>query len=354
MYENYSVLFVDDDVSILNSLRRGLVDETYKCFFATDGRKALSIMEKDRIHVLVTDMRMPEMDGLTLLKAAKVKNPGMVCIILSGYTQLQQILTTINQVDIFKFLTKPWKLEGEFRSIIRQAVEYYMVFEQRDELEKALQQRNVAYQKMLRNIDEMMQNIKTNADAAKHLGDSSFEYIIKTIETERDTAVIKKQAERVRQFMKDFGLLFPYEPQETNIKTFLRDVDSFISDINNVKSYKSNVTGIKETKLMMRSELIEKIFKDTIKEIACYGRSYMSIMKYGESTRNDNEYILESTLLLKDDSETGLGRETIADMDRSLDLMNNMYNTVAGFWNGSFKCIRSGMDYAIKIILRFK
>lgn len=46
-------------------------------------------------------------------------------IVLSGYTQLQQIFATINQVDIFKFITKPWKLEEEFKVVIEQALEYY-------------------------------------------------------------------------------------------------------------------------------------------------------------------------------------------------------------------------------------
>jgi two-component system, NtrC family, response regulator HupR/HoxA len=68
---NYSVLFVDDEINILNSLDRGLMDEDYKCYFALNGKKALEILEKEQICVIVSDMRMPEMDGLTLLKLVK-------------------------------------------------------------------------------------------------------------------------------------------------------------------------------------------------------------------------------------------------------------------------------------------
>jgi DNA-binding NtrC family response regulator len=70
-----AVLFVDDEVNILNSLRRGLIDVDYKCFFASSGKEALEIMKENLISVIVTDMRMPEMDGLTLLKEVKEKYP---------------------------------------------------------------------------------------------------------------------------------------------------------------------------------------------------------------------------------------------------------------------------------------
>lgn len=154
-----SVLFVDDDISILSSLKRGLIDEDYTSFFATGAEKALAIMEDNEISVIVTDMRMPGMDGLQLLKIVKEKYPMTVKIVLSGYTQLPQILATINQVDIFKFITKPWKLEEEFKVVIRQAVEYYNLQREKEMLKEALEKRNIVYQNILKSTDEkFMQN----------------------------------------------------------------------------------------------------------------------------------------------------------------------------------------------------
>lgn len=63
-----TVLFVDDEVNVLNSLKRGLIGEEYDCEFVSSAKEALKILEKQDISVIVTDMRMPEMDGLTLLK----------------------------------------------------------------------------------------------------------------------------------------------------------------------------------------------------------------------------------------------------------------------------------------------
>jgi len=70
-------------------------------------------------------MRMPEMGGLYLLRIVKEEYPHIIRMVLSGYTQVTTLLTAINQGEIFRFITKPWKLEEEFKPAVREAVEYY-------------------------------------------------------------------------------------------------------------------------------------------------------------------------------------------------------------------------------------
>ncbi|MBT1280053.1 response regulator [Thermoanaerobacter sp. CM-CNRG TB177] len=164
-----SVLFVDDDKEILNSLKRGLIDEDYTSFFAMSAEEALAIMEENEISVIVTDMRMPGMDGLQLLKIVKEKYPKTVKIVLSGYTQLPQILAAINQVDIFKFITKPWKLEEEFKVIIRQAIEYYNLEREKEMLKEALEKRNILYQNILKSTNEKLKQNKMDLDSIREI-----------------------------------------------------------------------------------------------------------------------------------------------------------------------------------------
>lgn len=132
--ENKTILFVDDEEKVLKSLKRGLMDEPYDLLFANSGEEALAILEKNDVHIIVTDMRMPEMSGLELLRVVKNKYPRIVRLVLSGYTQVTTLLTAINQGEIFKFITKPWRLEEEFKSVLQQAVEYYNLRSERDEL----------------------------------------------------------------------------------------------------------------------------------------------------------------------------------------------------------------------------
>jgi response regulator RpfG family c-di-GMP phosphodiesterase len=164
MYEDYSVLFVDDEVNILSSLKRGLIDQEYKCLFASSAKEALGIFESNTISVIVTDMRMPEMDGLSLLREVEKKWPRTVRIVLTGYTQVQQVLATINQVDIYKFITKPWKLEGEFIEVIKKALDYYIILDQNEAYKKALELKNQAYQKILKSMEGITVNAKRNIE----------------------------------------------------------------------------------------------------------------------------------------------------------------------------------------------
>jgi two-component system response regulator HupR/HoxA len=130
--EKRTVLFVDDEDKILSSLKRGLLDEPYETLFANSGKEALEILKQKKVHVLVTDMRMPEMLGIELLRIVKDKYPNIVRMVLSGYTEVTTLLTTINQGEIYKYITKPWKLEEEFKPAIRQAVEYYNIHNECD------------------------------------------------------------------------------------------------------------------------------------------------------------------------------------------------------------------------------
>ena len=163
MYENYRVLFVDDEINILNTLRRGLMDEDYYCLFANSAKEALEFFEGNKIDVIVSDIRMPEMNGLDLLKIVAEKSPSTVKIVLSGYTQLPQVLATINQVDIFKFITKPWSLE-DLIMVVRKALDYYIIQEENANYKKALEAKNQAYQNIIKRINEIVENAKKSSE----------------------------------------------------------------------------------------------------------------------------------------------------------------------------------------------
>lgn len=125
--EERTVLFVDDDPIVLRSIARGLLDEPWNKCFARSGEEALEILLQQEVHVLVTDMCMPEMDGTELLKIVTKKYPHIVKMILSGYTNTTALTMAIHQEGVFKIIPKPWNLqEGEeFKAIVRLAIDQY-------------------------------------------------------------------------------------------------------------------------------------------------------------------------------------------------------------------------------------
>ena len=124
--EKRTVLFVDDDEVVLQSLQRGLLDESYNRLFVKNCNEALEILQQVEVHVIVTDMRMPEMTGLELLRTVKKDYPNIVGIVLSGYEQDATLQTAVDQGEIFKLIPKPWKYgEVDFETLVRRAIEHY-------------------------------------------------------------------------------------------------------------------------------------------------------------------------------------------------------------------------------------
>ncbi len=101
------ILFVDDEVSILDALKRMLrpMRTEWEMAFAPGGEAALSLLEVSPFDVIVTDMRMPGMDGATLLEIVRERHPSTLRIILSGYTELQASLRAVPVAH--QFLLKP-------------------------------------------------------------------------------------------------------------------------------------------------------------------------------------------------------------------------------------------------------
>ncbi|MDR3566033.1 MAG: response regulator [Negativicutes bacterium] len=163
------VLFVDDENHILSAIRRATADEAFESLFAGSGREALQVFAEHEISVIITDMRMPGMDGLALLKIIREQYPETVRMVLSGYTQLSQVLATVNQGDIFRYIPKPWEMEEELLSAVRQAIDRYNLGAERDSLREGLELKNQAYLNIFREMEQKFANEKKDLASLKRV-----------------------------------------------------------------------------------------------------------------------------------------------------------------------------------------
>lgn len=101
------ILFVDDDPNVLAGLRRMLypLRQEWQAAFAPGGREALEVMDREPFDILVTDMRMPVMDGAQLLEEVKKRHPEVVRIILSGQSDKEMVMKSVRSAH--QYLTKP-------------------------------------------------------------------------------------------------------------------------------------------------------------------------------------------------------------------------------------------------------
>ena len=101
-----SILLVDDEQAILDGLRRQL-RKKFTVHTALSGAAALELLEAESVTVVVSDMRMPEMDGATFLSKVRAQHPDVVRILLTGQADTQSAIAAVNEGSIYRFLTKP-------------------------------------------------------------------------------------------------------------------------------------------------------------------------------------------------------------------------------------------------------
>ena len=136
-----SVLFVDDEQNILSALKRLLLDETYELHFASSGEEALAFLETTKVKVIISDMRMPGMDGVTFLEKARMLVSDSIRIILSGQADMISVMNAVNRGGIWRFISKPWN-EDDIKCTIRNALELHSVHAERERLLVELKEKN--------------------------------------------------------------------------------------------------------------------------------------------------------------------------------------------------------------------
>jgi response regulator RpfG family c-di-GMP phosphodiesterase len=118
------ILWVDDDTNILRAYRR-ILHKEYTIEIANGGQAGLTLIStKGPFSVLVSDLRMPEMDGVQFLAAARKQTPDSVRVMLTGQADLDTAIAAVNEGNIFRFLTKPCSPE-QLDKTLRAALEQY-------------------------------------------------------------------------------------------------------------------------------------------------------------------------------------------------------------------------------------
>ena len=135
------VLLVDDEERILRTLGM-LLKMQYQVFTTTDGHEALRILEREKIHLVISDQRMPVITGTQLLRQAKKISPNTMRILLTGYADVDAAMDAVNEGEIFRYINKPWGPK-ELRDTIAEAVGIAQKLSHVQEIQVALDTRTV-------------------------------------------------------------------------------------------------------------------------------------------------------------------------------------------------------------------
>lgn len=138
---SFTLLCVDDEANILIALRRLLRAQGYRVLTAESGAAGLAVMAETPVDLVISDMRMAEMDGACFLEQVKARWPDTVRILLTGYADMNSTVAAVNKGGIYRYISKPWE-DDEVLNIVKDALERKLLERGKARLEELAQRQN--------------------------------------------------------------------------------------------------------------------------------------------------------------------------------------------------------------------
>jgi CheY-like chemotaxis protein len=146
------ILVVDDEEAILETMTFTFEDD-YEVYTSNDARAALKILdEKSPFAVVLTDQRMPNMDGVEFLTEVCQRHPATVRMILTGFSDMEAIIQAINDGHVYAYITKPWEPD-QLKQVMKQAIDHYELTIENERLVTDLQRANVFLEAVMDRLD---------------------------------------------------------------------------------------------------------------------------------------------------------------------------------------------------------
>lgn len=162
-----TVLCVDDEVNILNSLRRLLRPQGYRVLTAGSGAEGLAVLEQTPVDLVLSDMQMPEMDGVRFLEQVKARWPETARVLLTGYGDLASTVAAINQTEIYRYIPKPWD-DAMVLKVVGDALERKILGREKARLEELTQKQNQALKELNATLQAANRELESFSSSVAH------------------------------------------------------------------------------------------------------------------------------------------------------------------------------------------
>ena len=127
-----SVLYIDDEAHNLVSFKASF-RRTFNVYTAESAEEGGKILDENKIHVILSDQRMPKMTGIEFFESIKESHPDPIRILITGYTDINAVIDAINRGQVYKYLTKPWN-EEDVKNFVEKAYEVFRLRKENTEL----------------------------------------------------------------------------------------------------------------------------------------------------------------------------------------------------------------------------
>ena len=153
----FTLLCVDDEANILSALKRLFRPYGYNIFTATSGKEGLALLETEHVDLVISDMRMPEMNGAQFLEQVKNRWPNTVRLLLTGYAEMSATVDAINKGGIYRYISKPWD-DTAMVDLVREALERLQLEREKRRLEAVNHQQNEQLKDLNANLEQRVKD----------------------------------------------------------------------------------------------------------------------------------------------------------------------------------------------------
>jgi putative two-component system response regulator len=135
------LLIVDDEPKVIAGIKRSLNSEKMEILSATCGQEAMAVLTSNRVGVVLSDQKMPEMDGVSLLSKVRDYDPDIVRLLLTGYASVDSAMDAIKRSQIFEYLTKPWDPDA-LKGTLHRAFKHHFLIKENHRLQSLTIEQN--------------------------------------------------------------------------------------------------------------------------------------------------------------------------------------------------------------------
>jgi putative nucleotidyltransferase with HDIG domain len=154
--QDFNVLYVDDEVNLLNAFQRIFKGDSFNVTTTADVEHALELVRDRPFHVIASDYRMPVIDGIEFFERTREISPDSLRILITGMCDFDAAVDAINRGKVYRFITKPWN-NNDLRAAVHQALEYWRLKRENERLAELIQERNRELEELNYSLERVVQ-----------------------------------------------------------------------------------------------------------------------------------------------------------------------------------------------------
>lgn len=160
-----SLLLLDDEQDIINAIKR-LLRKDYDIVTFNDGHDALAYLKENHVDIIMSDMRMPEMDGAEFLTRSRDIHPNAIRIILTGYSDIDSTIKAINDGGVYTYIGKPWDNQ-DLKLTLSKACDHYLLKKEAKQLNEQVTKASKELAELNQSLEEKVKKRTAALEASK-------------------------------------------------------------------------------------------------------------------------------------------------------------------------------------------